>query len=150
MFDVEGVLIPKNRFIYETGKSIGLFQLMKMLFIGFLYEIRLLSLKTAFRHIFYLMKDVNINSLTDIFDRIPSKPHLQSIFSRLKDRNFKIALISSGLPSTIVKTFGDSLGADYAYGIEIGLDNEFLTGKISGDVLDYKGILKVLLKILSA
>ena len=150
MFDVEGVLIPKNRFIYETGKSIGLFQLTKMLFIGFLYEIRLLSLKTAFGHIFYLMKDVNINSLIDIFDRIPSKPHLQSIFSRLKDRNFKIALISSGLPSTIVKTFGDSLGADYAYGIEIGLDNEFLTGKISGDVIDYKGKLKVLLKILSA
>ncbi len=150
MFDVEGVLIPKNRFIYEIGKSIGLFQLMKMLFIGFLYEIRILSLKTAFRHIFYLMKDVNINRLIDIFGRIPSIPHLQGIFGQLKDRNFKIALISSGLPSIIVKKLGDSLGADYSYGIEIELDNEFLTGKISGDVIDYNGKLKVLLKILSA
>lgn len=150
VFDVEGVLIPKNRFIYEAGKSIGLFQLMKMLFIGFLYEIRILSLKTAFKHIFYLMKDVNINRLIDIFGRIPSIPHLQGIFGQLKDRNFKIALISSGLPSTIVKKLGDSLGADYTYGIEIELYNEFLTGKISGDVIDYKGKLKVLMEILSA
>ena len=150
VFDVEGVLIPKNRFIYEAGKSLGLFQLMKMLFIGFLYEIRILSLKTAFKHIFYLLKDVNINRLIDIFGRIPSIPHLQGIFGQLKDRNFKIALISSGLPSTIVKKLGDSLGADYTYGIEIELYNEFLTGKISGDVIDYKGKLKVLMEILSA
>jgi len=27
VFDVEGVLIPKNRFIYETGKSLGFFSL---------------------------------------------------------------------------------------------------------------------------
>jgi hypothetical protein len=37
VFDVEGVLIPKNRFIFEVGKSIGISQLLKMLFIGFLY-----------------------------------------------------------------------------------------------------------------
>ena len=150
VFDVEGVLIPKNRFIYETGKSIGFLQLLRMLFIGFLYELRILSLKTAFRHIFYLMKDVNINNLINIFDKIPSVPHLQSIFRQLKDRNFKIALISSGLPSTIVKKLGASLGADFAYGIEIGLNKEFLTGEISGEVIDNKGKLKVLLEILSS
>ena len=38
VFDVEGVLIPKNRFIFEVGKSLGFITLIKLLFFGFLYE----------------------------------------------------------------------------------------------------------------
>jgi dolichol kinase/2-hydroxy-3-keto-5-methylthiopentenyl-1-phosphate phosphatase len=149
VFDVEGVLIPKNRFIYEAGKSLGIFQLMKMLFIGFLYETGILSLKTALNHVFYLMRGIGINSLIEIFNKIPTIPNLQNIFMQLKDRNFKIALISSGLPYQIVKKLGDTLGADYAYGIEIGLENELLSGEISGDVIEDKGKLMVFKKILS-
>ena len=107
VFDVEGVLIPKNRFIYEAGKSLGIFQLIKMLFIGFFYEMGVLSLKTTLNHIFYLMRGIGINSLIEISDKIPAIPNLQNIFIQLKDRNFKIALISSGLPSQIVKKLGD-------------------------------------------
>jgi phosphoserine phosphatase len=150
VFDVEGVLIPKNRFIFEAGKSLGIFQLMKMLFIGFFYETGVLSLKTALNHVFYLMKGIGINNLMEIFDKIPTIPNLQNIFAQLKERNFKIALISSGLPSQLVKKLGDNLGADYAYGIEIGLENEVLTGEISGDVIENNGKLVVLTKILSA
>jgi phosphoserine phosphatase len=149
VFDVEGVLIPKNRFIYEAGKSLGIIQLMKMLFIGFFYETGALSLKTALSHIFYLMRGIGINSLIEIFDNIPAIPNLQNIFIQLKDRNFKIALISSGLPSQIVKKLGDNFGADYTYGIEIGLENDLLSGEISGDVIEDNGKLTVFKKILS-
>ncbi len=150
MFDVEGVLIPKNRFIYETGKSLGFFSLIKILFIGFFYEIGLLSLKTALSHIFFFMKGIEINNLINSFSKIPVIPHLQNIFIQLKNRNFKIALISSGLPSQIVKNLGDNVGADYTYGIEIGLENNLLSGEISGDVIDKNGKFKVLKKILFA
>jgi len=150
VFDVEGVLIPKNRFIYETGKSLGIFQLIKMLFIGFFYEIGALSLKTALKRIFSLMKGIGDNDLIELFNRIPSIPYLQNIFIQLKKRGFKIALISSGLPSQLVKKLGDSFGADYAFGIEIGLENKLLTGEISGDVIEDNGKFKVFKKILSA
>jgi HAD superfamily phosphoserine phosphatase-like hydrolase len=150
VFDVEGVLIAKNRFIYETGKNLGVFQLIKILFIGFLYEIGFLSLKTALSHIFYLMRGIGISSLIDAFNKIPLIPHIQNIFNQLKKRNFKIALISSGLPLQIVKNLGDTLDVDYTYGIEIELENDLLSGEISGDVIENKGKLKVLEKILSA
>jgi dolichol kinase len=67
----------------------------------------------------------------------------------LKIRKYKIALISSGLPSILVKKLGDFLGADYTYGVEIRLNNNLLTGEISGDVIDKNGKLKVMKKILA-
>jgi hypothetical protein len=52
VFDVEGVLIPKNRFIFEVGKSIGFNVLIKLLFFGFLYEAGILKLEPVLRHVF--------------------------------------------------------------------------------------------------
>src|SRR5208337_2766124 len=99
VFDVEGVLIPKNRFFFEVGKSLGFIKMIKILFYGFLYEAGLLRLKSV----------------------------LTNVFSQIKMRNCKIALISSGLPTVIVKRLADEVGADYAYGIEAETKDGVLT-----------------------
>lgn len=148
VFDVEGVIVPRRRFIYEIGKNLGFFCLIKMLLLGFFYEIGILNLKTALSHIFFLMKGFEINSLVNISNKIPLIPQVQNICNQLKNRNFKIALISSGLPSQIVKNLGNLVGADYTYGVEIGLKNNRLSGEISGDVIAKNGKLKILKKIL--
>jgi HAD superfamily phosphoserine phosphatase-like hydrolase len=149
VFDVEGVLIPKNRFIFDVGKSIGIFQLLKMLAAGFLYSSGFLDLKSALKRIFKIMKGVKIEKLVKIFEDIPSKPQLQSLFSQIKTRGFKIALISSGIPTMIVKRIADTLGADYAVGIEIGVNDEMLTGEIGGDAIERDGKRTVLTRILN-
>jgi phosphoserine phosphatase len=150
VFDVEGVLIPKNRFIFEVGKSLGVSQLLKMLFIGFLYGAGVVTLKSALKRVFKLMRGVKIEKLLQIFDEIPSKPQLQSLFAQIKLRNCKIALISSGLPAVIVKKLASVLGADYAFGIEVGVNDGELTGEIWGDVIEANGKFKVLSQILTA
>jgi len=150
IFDVEGVLIPKNRFIFDVGKSLGVSQLLKMLFIGFLYEIGIVTLKSTLKRIFRVMKGVRIESLVEIFDKIPFTPNLQSVFAQLETRNCKIALISSGLPTIIVKKLASMLGADYAFGIEVGVNDGVLTGEIWGDVIESDGKFRVLSQILAA
>ena len=45
IFDVEGVLIPKNRFLFEVGKSLGFIRLVRLLFFGFLYESGILKVR---------------------------------------------------------------------------------------------------------
>jgi HAD superfamily phosphoserine phosphatase-like hydrolase len=150
VFDVEGVLIPKNRFFFEVGKSLGLPRLLKILFIGFLYEIGVVTLKSALKRIFSIMRGVKIENLTQIFEKIPSIPHLQSVFAQLRTRNCKTALISSGLPTVIIKKLATTLGADYAFGIEVGMNDDELTGEIWGDVIDANGKFKVLSQILTA
>jgi len=144
------VLVPKNRFIFEVGKSLGISQLLKMLFIGFLYGAGVVTLKSALKRIFKSIRGVKIEKLLKIFDEIPSKPQLQDIFAQLKTRNCKIALISSGLPMVIVEKLASTLGADYAFGIEVGVNDEALTGEIWGDVIEPDGKFKVLSQILSA
>ena len=150
VFDVEGVLIPKNRFIFELGKDLGFATLIKMLFFGFLYEAGILKLESALRHVFSNLKGVKLETLQCIFDKIPATPLLQGIFSQLKNRNCKIALISSGLPTVVVKNFADCLGAEYAFGIDVETQDGKLTGKISGDAIKPEGKMKILSKILVA
>ena len=150
VFDVEGVLIPKNRFIFELGKTLGLVILFKLLFFGFLYEAGILKLESTLRHVFSNLKGVELETLQCIFDKIPATPLLQSIFSELKTRNCKIALISSGLPTVVVKNFADCLGAEYAFGIDVETRDGKLTGKISGEAIELAGKMKILSKILDS
>jgi phosphoserine phosphatase len=150
VFDVEGVLIPKNRFIFEVGKTLGFATLIKLLFFGFLYEAGILKLKSALQHVFSNLKGVELENLQCIFDKIPATPLLLSIFNQLKNRNYKIALISSGLPTVIIKKFADCLGAEYAFGIDVETQDAKLTGQISGEAIELYGKMKILSKILVA
>ena len=78
VFDVEGVLIPKNRFLFEVGKTLGLLQLIKLFFFGFLYEAGILKLEPALKHIFAGLQCLELNVMLEIFDKIPATPYLQS------------------------------------------------------------------------
>ena len=150
IFDVEGVLIPKNRFVFSVGKSLGFAKLIELLFWGFLYEAGIIKLNLALRHIFKELKGVELKTLMTIFGKIPSTPYLQNIFSQIKVRNCKIALISSGLPTVIVKKLANSVGAEYAYGIEVETKDGRLTGEIRGDAIESSGKLRILCQILEA
>jgi HAD superfamily phosphoserine phosphatase-like hydrolase len=150
VFDVEGVLIPKNLFVFTVGKTLGFFTLIKLLFYGFLYEAGIMKLDSALRHVFKKLKGVEFETLMCVFDQIPATPYLQNIFSQIKVRNCKIALISSGLPTVIVKKLADAVGADYAYGIEVETKDGKLTGEISGNAIEPSGKLKILCQLLEA
>ena len=149
VFDVEGVLIPKNMFLYKVGRTLGLLKLIQILWYGFLYEIGVSSLDSSLMHIFSKLRRQKIERLLFVFDQIPATPRLQTFFGQVKERNFRVALISSGLPTVIVKRLADCLGADYAYGIDVGLDFAGrITGEISGEAIQANGKLKILQQIL--
>jgi HAD superfamily phosphoserine phosphatase-like hydrolase len=150
VFDVEGVLIPKNRFFFEVGKKLSLAKLVKLLFFGFLYEAGILKLESVLKHMFNQAKGIKLEDLTEILEKISSTNYQKGIFSQIKTRNCKIALISSGLPTFVVKELADSLSADYAYGVEVETEDGKLTGKIWGDAIMPEGKLKILAQILTA
>ncbi len=109
-----------------------------------------MKLDSALRHVFKKLKGMEFETLMCVYDKIPSTPYLQNIFSQIKVRNCKIALISSGLPTVIVKKLADKVGADYAYGIEVETKDGKLTGEISGNAIVPSGKLKILCQILEA
>ena len=148
IFDVEGVLIPRNRFVFEVGKTLGFVGLVKMLFFGFLYEAGILNLESTLKRIYKEMMGIKLETLMLIFSKIPATPYLQTFFCQLKARNCKIALISSGIPTVIVQKLAATLGADFAYGVEIEVADNKLTGAIWGDAITRRGKYKILQEIL--
>ncbi len=150
VFDVEGVLVPKNRFIFEVGRTLGFARLIKLLFFGFLYEAGILKLDSVLTRLFGDLKGLKVEVITEAFEKISSTTYLKGIFSQIKARNCKIALISSGLPTICVKELADCLGAEYAFGVEVETANGELTGKIWGDAIRPDGKLKIVTQIMTA
>lgn len=149
VFDVEGVLIPKNRFLFEMGKTLGFISLLKVFLYGFLYEIGLIRLKSALKNIFRSTQGMKTEAIMQIAARVPLVPDVRSVFCQLKRQGYKTALVSSGLPARVVKVLADEVGADYSYGFEVGVKGDKLTGEIWGDVIEQKGKLAVLNKIVA-
>ena len=150
VFDVEGVLIPKNLFIFEVGRTLGPSKLLRLLLWGFLYEAGILKLESALRHLYGELKGVRVEVLMEVLRKISSTTYLKGILSQIKARDCKIALISSGLPTFIVREMADELGVDYAFGVDVEVVDGKLTGKIWGDAVKSDGKLKILSQIITS
>jgi phosphoserine phosphatase len=135
VFDVEGVLIPKRRFLlFEASRGHGITIFIKFAIIGVLYSIGVLSLERSLRAVFRSLKGTQIGELSKVFKGLPLMPGSEELFNELKTLGFKTALISSGLPDALVADLAERLGADYFSGIQVEIREGVLTGEISGYV----------------
>jgi phosphoserine phosphatase SerB len=149
VFDVEGILIPKNRYLlFEISRKVGFLGFIKILALGILYETGLLSLESALRRLFIMFKGLKADEIIQIQKKIPLMPGAEEVFKKLNEKGYKIALISSGLPSFFVEDLASRLKANYAFGLELEVVDERLTGIIGGEVMKTGGKAVVLKKIL--
>lgn len=136
VFDVEGVLIPKRRFLpFEAARKAGLLALIRIVTVGILYEIGFLSLESALKRVFMVFRGHALDEIRRLFEGIPLMPGAEELFGRLNKAGYKTVLISSGLPTLLVKDVAARLGANYAFGLDLEVANGYLTGEIGGDVL---------------
>lgn len=151
VFDVEGVLLPKRRYLpFEAARELGFLTFVKILLTGFLYEIGLTSLESALRRIFRMLEGLAFDDLFQLYQEVPLIYGVEEVFKRLRQAKCRTALISSGLPQPFVEALASKLNADYAYGLDLEVNNNRLTGKISGVVIKPEGKAIVLKEILDA
>jgi phosphoserine phosphatase/dolichol kinase len=148
LFDVEGVLIPKNRLLFDVARSLGIAHLIKALFFGFLYDVGALPLRKALTHLFRAIKGAKVELLNEKLDKLPLIPDAESVFATLKARGCKTALVSSGLPTFLVERLASRVGADYAVGVEVGIEGNVLTGEVWGDASEPNGKFLVLKELM--
>jgi phytol kinase len=149
VFDVEGVLIPKRRYLlFEAARRVGHWNTLKLIVIGLLYEAWMLPLESAFKRIFILFQGIAIDDLFQLYKQVPLIPSVEEVFKKLKQAGYRTALISSGLPTLFVEHLAARLGADYAFGLQLETTDNRFTGKISGDVIKHNGKALVLKKII--
>jgi phosphoserine phosphatase len=141
--------MPKNRYLFfEVGRNLALSERIRILFIGLLYELGLISVKSALKRIFRAFRGIHVDELVRIFRRAPLMLGAEEVLETLKSKGWKTALISSGLPTIIVQDLASRLQADHAVGFELEEKNGILTGEIHGEVLEHGGKLPVLRQIL--
>jgi HAD superfamily phosphoserine phosphatase-like hydrolase len=149
VFDVEGVLIPKNRYLlFEISRKVGFFGFIGIIVLGFLYETGLLSLESALKRIFKMLKGLEEEEAFRLYKQIPLMLGTEEVFDTLNKGGYLTALISSGLPTSAVEDLAKRLKVNFAYGIDLETINGRLTGKIGGDVLKSGGKAVVLKRIL--
>jgi len=149
VFDVEGILIPKNRYLlFEASRKVGFLGFIRIIALGLLYETGLLSLESVLRRIFAILKGLRAEEVLELHKRIPLMPGTEEVFKTLNNKGYRTVLISSGLPTPVVEDLATRLQADYAYGLELEIADERLTGVIEGEVLKSGGKAVVLQKIL--
>ena len=150
VFDVEGVLLPKRRYIpFEATKKLGFLKFLKTIFLGFLYEIGLLSLETALRRIYKYFEGYTTEELHYYFEKIPLLPGSDEVFEYLHKNGWKTALISSGLPNFCIQELATKLKADYAFGLKMKTVKGKFTGKIEGYAIKKNGKAVLLQEILN-
>jgi HAD superfamily phosphoserine phosphatase-like hydrolase len=148
VFDVEGVLLPKRRYIpFEATRKLGFLKFMKILFHGLLYELGLSTLETAQKQIFKCLKGHTVQELRQYYKKMPLLPGTKKLFETLHKKGWKTALISSGIPNQFVQELAAELKADYAYGLKLKTKNNKFTGQIEGTTTQKNGKAKLLKKI---
>lgn len=148
VFDVEGIIIPKRQFLFlQAKKSLKITKILRVLFLGFLYELGNYTLARAFRGIYQLFNGVSQREFYQTFNSIPIIPGVRVVFQKLKDAGYHIALISSGIPDFLVKELATKLDVTYAYGLKLEIKNGIITGNIYGDVIKKDGKALVLEKL---
>jgi dolichol kinase/phosphoserine phosphatase len=149
VFDVEGILIPKIRFLlFDVFGGIGLRPFVKGAFYGLLYLVGLTSLKGSLKRTFKLLEGFPYERFISLFQGIPLMPGAEDVFRELREGGFKTALISSGIPRVALQRLAERLGADYISGPEIGVSEGRLTGEVWGGVIEAEGKATALKKLL--
>ncbi len=149
VFDVEGIIIPKRRYLYlHASKHLGARKILRITFLRVLYELGLITLEHALKGIYRFFAGMSLDAFYHTFQAIPLIPGIERVLHTLRAQGYHIALISSGIPDFLVANLAQQLGADYAHGLNLELRNDHATGAISGEVIAANGKATVLARIL--
>jgi len=148
VFDVEGVILPKQRYLLEEMTLLSRRDQASVLFNGLLYEIGIRPLKPTLERIYRHFRGVAFDDLAETFERIPLVPGTSEVIGRLKKEGFLIALISSGISEPFVQKLAKRLDADYAVGPILEVEEGKLTGRIFGEIIGPNGKEAALARIL--
>jgi phosphoserine phosphatase len=82
---------------------------------------------------------VKLSALQQVLDRIPCQQGATEVFSTLRERDIRTAIVSAGL-SVLADKVAEEVGADFSISNELMIDEGILTGGITVKVaVDEKG-----------
>ncbi len=116
VFDVDGVLF-RSVFLIRIARSTGLKNYFKTLFLGWRYYTSAISFEELLTAILGITKHFDAKKAVDIAGRMRKSRNIKETFEVLKKNGYYISLLSSGIPSFILKGLSEEYGADHYAGL---------------------------------
>lgn len=82
-----------------------------------------------------LLKGLPSHELQNILKEIKLTPGVEDFMKKVKSLGYKTAIVSGGF-RYFAESFQKRLGMDYAFANELEIENELLTGKVKGEILN--------------
>ncbi len=139
-FDVDGTII-NGFWLSQVIARLGLIRAFVFGVLGILYEARIMEVASFMRYSYRLLRGAPKDWLIRMTDQVSLHRGVQKTFKILRDQNHIIVLLSSGIPDFAVARLAKNLGAHFASGIRVELEENHLTGHIAA--LDCRGQSKV-------
>ncbi len=139
-FDVDGTII-NGFWLSQVIARLGLIRAFVFGVLGVLYEARIMEVASFMRYSYRLLRGAPKDWLIRMTDQVYLHRGVKETFKVLRDQKHIIVLLSSGIPDFAVARLAKNLGAHFAFGIRVELDEKRLTGHIAA--LDCRGKTKV-------
>ena len=139
-FDVDGTII-NGFWLSRVIARLGLLRAFVFGVLGVLYEARIMEVASFMRYSYRLLRGVPRDWLIRMTDQVYLHRGVQKTFKILRDQEHIIVLLSSGIPDFAVARLAKNLGAHFASGIRVEIEDNRLTGHIAA--LDCRGQTKV-------
>ncbi|MGR3310433.1 MAG: haloacid dehalogenase-like hydrolase [Candidatus Brocadiales bacterium] len=148
VFDVDGVIF-KSLFILRLSRSIGFFPYLRVIFLCFLFDIGKISIERLLGETYKIFKGVPLEKVWLVYKKMVLIRNAQNAVSDIRSRGHEVTLISSGVPDFLIHDLSKKLNANYGFGIEVGVNNNHLTGDVRGALSHPTGKITLLEGLLS-
>lgn len=139
-FDVDGTIV-NGFWLSRIIARLGLVKAFVFGVLGILYEARIMEVASFMRYSYRLLRGVPKDWLIRMTDQVYLHRGVEQAFKILREQHHIIVLTSSGIPDFAVARLSKTLGAHFASGIRVELEENRLTGHIAA--LDCRGKTKV-------
>ncbi|MCA1794618.1 MAG: phosphoserine phosphatase SerB [Desulfotignum sp.] len=94
-----------------------------------------MDFKESFRQRVALLKGVTQPVLDQILQTLPLTEGAELVTATLKRLGYKLGILSGGF-TFVGEYLKDKLGFDYVYANELDMENQVVTGRVTGDIVD--------------
>lgn len=138
IIDVDGVLF-KGQFILHLARSLGILVYIRTAMLCLLFNMNKISIRELTTRVYLCFKGVTLEQAQTVYKNIPIIKHAKKTIETLRNHGYLVVLISSGVPDLFVKDLATKLSANSGHGLEIGTQNNQLTGEIFGRLSEPDG-----------
>ena len=139
IFDVEGVLIPNGVYLFRTFLHHRPWRIPHLLFYGLLYYTGLLTLQQGLKKIYRELRGVSFESFQSEIENIELKPGSKELFHELGKLDSTLMLMSAGIPVSQLDHLSQKLAVPHIVGPKVEVIDGYLTGVITGKVIEKNG-----------